>query len=441
MSDERIQQTIEEMEAKTTAALRQKERAEGIAKKWGLPWPEPSRKGQWGRMSREFRMKRELYAKVQRIVEGKEPEPASPPQLPVGSALGAKGNGGEGNGGDGNGSEGNGSEGNGSEGNGSEGNGGEGNGGDGNGGEDGDKDDEVSDHQKLSKLHRPTWVKELFFSLQASQKLSIKDACGWVMENMPSVFCPNGKPLTSSTVCTWKKQLERKETHQTGDTPGKKKRGPKPSHPCGELQQSKTNNTKVPYSLLCILAGMVVAQYNAGFPLSTTLLMPMSGVATLFASWLSQVAQEQLLKGVPPEKLKFDLTLQNDDEIEERDTLYEEARALDRKRELFVVKGGRSKDAAVAGLLEQNTTESSKRKEQEIEMMDVTGSGTDNDFDVNGEKWTEMDELDEGVEARDEDEFDGEESQLPDDLTSCFNLTIQTTRYGRTTAIPSKFKN
>eukprot|EP00731_Ephydatia_muelleri_P002914 Em0001g2914a len=649
MPDERIQQTIEEREAKTTAALRQKERAEGIAKKWGLPWPEPSRKGQWGRMSREFRMKRELYAKIQRIVEGKEPEPASPPQLPVGSALGAKGSTqaeghevNEGNGGEGNVDEDNGSEGNGGEGNGSEGNGSEGNGGDGNGGEDGDKDDEVSDHQKLSKLHRPTWVKELFFSLQASQKLSIKDACGWVMENMPSIFCPNGKPLTSSTVCTWKKQLERKETHQTGDTPGKKKRGPKPSHPCG----------------------MVVAQYNAGFPLSTTLLMPMyrkfllkiglkyrtitkaarclpdgfidikrmflrrvvfivrkfnippalfinldetgvcllptqkrtwgpsgakqisvlgwgdkrqftvipaisaegklvgkaqviwagqtdrchpkgaeidimadllfhshstshwttedtileyvavlhttnvipkmkeqgldpktqkwvllwdcysvhrsdpvlealktkytnlvilfvpasctaelqpldlsfnfvfkSGVATLFASWLSQVAQEQLLKGVPPEKLKFDLTLQNDDEIEERDTLYEEARALDRKRELFVVKGGRSKDAAVAGLLEQNTTESSKRKEQEMEMMDVTGSGIDDDFDVNGEKWTEMDELDEGVEARDENEFDGEESQLPDDLASCFNVTIQTTRYGRTTAIPSKFKN
>ena len=48
MSDERIQQTIEEREAKTTAALRQKERAEGIAKKWGLPWPEP-RKGAMGK--------------------------------------------------------------------------------------------------------------------------------------------------------------------------------------------------------------------------------------------------------------------------------------------------------------------------------------------------------------------------------------------------------
>lgn len=36
-----------------------------------------------------------------------------------------------------------------------------------------------------------------------------------------------------------------------------------------------------------------------------------SRVATLFASWLSHVAQEQMLKGVPPKKFKFDLTLQN----------------------------------------------------------------------------------------------------------------------------------
>ena len=120
-----------------------------------------------------------------------------------------------------------------------------------------------------------------------------------------------------------------------------------------------------------------------------------SGVAILFASLLSQVAQE-LLKGVSPDKLKFDLTLQNvkipfvkwvyktlkkisdikqsamidgwrssgisiswatkDDELEERDTLYEEARALDRQKALFIVKGERSKDAAVEGLLEQGIT-------------------------------------------------------------------------------------
>ena len=51
-----------------------------------------------------------------------------------------------------------------------------------------------------------------------------------------------------------------------------------------------------------------------------------------------------------------------------------------------------------------------------------------------------MDELDfanrEGVRDK-----DGEESQLPDDLANCFNVTIQTMRYGRTTAVPSKLKN
>ena len=37
MSDERIQKTVQERDAKATSALRQKERAEGIGKKWGLP--------------------------------------------------------------------------------------------------------------------------------------------------------------------------------------------------------------------------------------------------------------------------------------------------------------------------------------------------------------------------------------------------------------------
>ena len=98
---------------------------------------------------------------------------------------------------------------NGVEGNGVEDYGGEGNGSEGEGS--GGESDPLSSN-KLSKLHRPTWVKELFFSLQASQKLSIKDTYGWVMENMSSVFCPNGKPLTLSAVCPWKKQLEKKET-------------------------------------------------------------------------------------------------------------------------------------------------------------------------------------------------------------------------------------
>ena len=43
--------------------------------------------------------------------------------------------------------------------------------------------------------------------------------------------------------------------------------------------------------------------------LSFNLFVFKSGVATLFTSWSSHVAQEQLLKDVPPDKLKLDLTL------------------------------------------------------------------------------------------------------------------------------------
>ena len=36
---------------------------------------------------------------------------------------------------------------------------------------------------------------------------------------------------------------------------------------------------------------------------------------------------------------------------------------------------------------------------------------------------------------------DGEESsQLPDELANCFSIAIRTTRCGRTTTLPSKFK-
>ena len=36
-----------------------------------------------------------------------------------------------------------------------------------------------------------------------------------------------------------------------------------------------------------------------------------TGVATLFASWLSQVAQEQLLRGISQDQLTFDLSLKS----------------------------------------------------------------------------------------------------------------------------------
>eukprot|EP00731_Ephydatia_muelleri_P020983 Em0013g710a len=409
--------------------------------------------------------------------------------------------------------------------------------------------------------------------------------------------------------------MEREDKAPQTSEPPQKKRGPKPSGECGVVPKSKTNNTKVPYSLLCLLAGMIVAQYNAGFPLSSTLLMPMvlgffevhkiswvpskmwyrrfllkiglkyraitktscslpvdfttikrmflrrvvfvvrkysippslflnidetgvnllpsqkrtwgpsgakqisvlgwgdkqqftvipaitaeestileyvavlyatyvlpkmaeervdpvpqkwvllwdcysvyrsgpvldvlkrkypnlvllfvpasctaelqpldlsynfafkTGVATLFASWLSQVAQEQLLRGVSQDQLTFDLSLKSvktpfvkwvymtlnkmseskksamadgwrvsgisvswattDEDIEERDTLYEEARALEKQKELFVVKGERSKDAAVARLIEQTVVEGSSKRKRD-EMVEGTSGKYDN---------------------------------------------------------------
>ena len=106
-----------------------------------------------------------------------------------------------------------------------------------------------------------------------------------------------------------------------------------------------------------------------------------------------------------------------DEGIEERDTLYEEARALERQKELFVVKGRRSKDAAVAGLIEQTVVESSSNRTRE-EMIEET-SGEDD----NGERWTEIEELDD-VEGEENKLTDEEESsQLPNNLASCFNVS------------------
>ena len=188
---------------------------------------------------------------------------------------------------------------------------------------------------------------------------------------------------------------------------------------------------------------------------------------------MSQVAQEQLLRGISQDQHTFDLSLKSvktpfvkwvymtlnkmseskksamadgwrvsgisvswattDEDIEERDTFFE-ARALERQKELFVVKGGRSKDAAVAGLIEQTVVEgSSKSKRDEI----IEGTSGEDD---NGEQWTEIEKLDD-VEGEENTPADGEESsQLPNELANCFNIAIRTTHCGRSTTLPSKFK-
>ena len=79
-----------------------------------------------------------------------------------------------------------------------------------------------------------------------------------------------------------------------------------------------------------------------------------------------------------------------------------------------MVKGRKSKDAAVAGLIEQTVVESSSKRTRE-EMIEET-SGEDN----NAERWTEIEELDD-VEGEESTQADEEKS---DDLASCFNVAV-----------------
>ena len=152
------------------------------------------------------------------------PPPPPPPSLPaLTSSLGSHAQGKESHNSDGR------TQGEGQDGEGSEGHKGEGEGQDGEGievqdgegsaqgqGQDGEgstlgQGPDSHQRDRLSKLHRPTWVKELFFSLQTAQKVSLNETCDWVMEHMPSVFCPNGKPLMPSTVCIWKSRWKERK--------------------------------------------------------------------------------------------------------------------------------------------------------------------------------------------------------------------------------------
>ena len=236
----------EEKDGEAKAVAVKDEMAADLAAEWGLLWPPPDRKGKWGRLSKECVKNRKLYAQIQRIVDGMESKPANPPLAGKGSSTSNSlaGNG----------------------------------------------DHPVSSEEvgytsqpaatsskcivkepKHVKLHRPRWARKLFFSLQSSQKLSDKDMCDWVKIHMSDVFCPDGNILGPTTVSTWKKQIQKEANTPKLQEPEAitgKKRGPKPKGPCGQVPDSK--NTKVSYRLLCILASMI-----AGFPLSSTLLMPM----------------------------------------------------------------------------------------------------------------------------------------------------------------------
>ena len=114
-------------------------------------------------------------------------------------------------------------------------------------------------------------------------------------------------------------------------------------------------------------------------------------LASLLAIWMSSKAKEQLSAGVQCDSLRFDFRLSairvpfitwvhsalkkivaskqnalshgwvrsgisvcwpvSQQDVDERDSLYDNARALQREGKLFVMKGGKSKDSAVDGVL------------------------------------------------------------------------------------------
>ena len=64
----------------------------------------------------------------------------------------------------------------------------------------------VEEGNKVSRskyLHRNKETRHLFFSIEKAHGIGKDtDACAWVSEYMPEVFCHNGKPVTPQTLAT-----------------------------------------------------------------------------------------------------------------------------------------------------------------------------------------------------------------------------------------------
>ena len=194
--------------------------------------------------------------------------------------------------------------------------------------------------------------------------------------------------------------------------------------------------------------------------------------------WMTDIAKTQILRGVQPDAITYDLRLStlrlpfvtwvhtmltkisaektvaltkgwdmsgisivwsNDEaDKDECDELYDEARQWEREGKLFQVAGGRSRDTAVGGLLEQQVLQpprNRKRKRDDADTEeDAEYSADEEEEEENDPAWAdmmaEMAEEDDDVVANDSDD----ENQLPDDLASCFKPC--TTRSGRTTRPP-----
>ena len=198
-----------------------------------------------------------------------------------------------------------------------------------------------------------------------------------------------------------------------------------------------------------------------------------SDLARLCAMWMTDIAKTQILGGVQPDAITYDLRLStlrlpfvtwvhtmlakiptektvaltkgwdvsgisivwSDDAADkaECDELYDEARQLEREGKLFQVARGRSKDAAMGGLLEQQVLQppqNRKRKRNDADTEDDVEYSADEE-EENDPAWADMmakiAEEDDDVVDNDSDDA----NQLPDDLASCFKPC--TTQSGRTT--------
>ena len=159
-------------------------------------------------------------------------------------------------------------------------------------------------------------------------------------------------------------------------------------------------------------------------------------LASLFALWMSNKAKEQLLAGVQCDSLKFDFRLSavrvpfitwvhsalkkiiaskqnalsdgwvksgisvcwpvSPEAVDERDALYDNARALQREGKLFVVKGGKSKDCAVDGVLTQTVLnpararKASRSQDNDVDDDDESDASQESAEDVNDPMYDDM---------------------------------------------------
>ena len=132
---------------------------------------------------------------------------------------------------------------------------------------------------KRQRVHLRAYVKDLCFEMKQANRLkSDKEACDWVSQKMPDIFCPTGVPLSVKTVLTWRAKMNSNiNDERPKGTKGKQKKGRKPSRPLGEVPAPVPGKSHsiIPHTLLCVLAVMIVSQYGAGFTITTPSLAPL----------------------------------------------------------------------------------------------------------------------------------------------------------------------